>query len=435
MRVRLSILVAGIALLTAAVLAHASAFVSIYTIAGPSQVQGPAGLAAAGDGTVYVADTINQRIRKIAWSGGITTIAGTGDNGFSGDGGPARQAKFEDPTALALGSDGSLYVADTGNNRIRVIRPTGKVETVAGTADQGFSGDGGPATAAQLNAPAGLAVDSQGRVFFSDTGNNRVRVIGTDGRIGTVLAGPLKAPTGLAFGPGGTLLIADTGNGMVRQLSSSGQLTTVASGLRMPVDVAATADGRIYVADQRANRILQVDSQHAQSNFAGTGDPRFGGDGKAAASAYVNAPHAIELLPSGQELLIADSDNDRVRYVGSTDHVTRLAIAAPATSVTAPLVKKKVVVNKRKRRILVVRDVPIRLRLTLGAHLTITIRTKKGRFVTELRHAGRQDLTTVHLPQRLRSGKHRLKKDHYVLGVTAKFGNLTASTNLELVVK
>lgn len=430
MRVRLLIAAAAAAAATVAAIAHASPLVIVYTIAGPSQLKGPAGIAAGDDGSIVVADTINQRVRRISAAGRITTIAGTGDNGFAGDGGPAKDAAFNDPTAVALGADGSVYVADTGNNRVRAIRPDGTIATVAGSADQGFSGDGGPATSAQLNAPAGLVVDPFGNVFIADSGNNRVREV-HDGIINTVAAGQLKAPMGLAFARDGSLLIADSGNGVVRKLSASGALAIAASGFDTPVDVASSAQGGFYVAEQGANRVRRVDSGGAVTTTAGTGAPRFGGDGRAAARSYVNAPHAIEITNSGLELLVADTDNDRIRYVSSSDHALRLAVAATKPSVTAPLIKRK----SGKRRVLVVRDVPLRLRLSRSARLAVTIGTKSGRHVARFKTYGGPDGVTLHLPGRLRSGRHRLTKDHYVVGVTATNSIASASTSMELTVR
>jgi sugar lactone lactonase YvrE len=241
MRLRLSLLTAVAGAILGVSAAHGAVTTAIFTIAGGdghgftgdgnlatgASLDGPAGVVAAIDGAVVVADTINQRIRRIDPFGRIRTIAGNGKRGFSGDGGAATGASLQDPTALALGKDGSLFVADSGNNRIRVIHRDGTIATLAGTADQGFSGDGGPASAAQVNGPAGLALAPDGSLYFSDTGNNRVRVIHTDGTIATVAAG-LNAPAGLAVTADGSLLVADSGNNRVRRLAPDGGVTTVA---------------------------------------------------------------------------------------------------------------------------------------------------------------------------------------------------------------
>src|SRR3954451_7543670 len=466
MRLRLSI---GAAFLFAALFvpsALGASVVSIFTIAGPGSLNGPQGVAAAPDGTVYVAGTIGQPTRKLDTNGRLSTIAGNGDSDFKGDGGPATSASFQDPTALALGPDGSLYVTDTGNSRVRVIRPNGTIVTVAGVFDQGFSGDGGPAASVQVNAPQGITVDPAGRVFFSDTGNNRVRVIRPDGTIATLAgngsrgsagdggpatAAQLDAPNGLALASDGSLLIADSANNRIRRVGFDGRIATVAGNggggsggdggpatsaqLNRPVDVAAAPGGVFYIAEQGGNRIRRVDSSGTISRVAGTGAPRFGGDGRVVGSSYVNAPHALEVAPSGKELLIADTDNNRVRYVTTPGQSSRLAIAPIKSSVTFPLVKKKIVVKKRKRRILVVKDLPFTWRLSEAASLRFRVATKKGRFVTTLKaHAG-PGVGAYRLPARLRSGRHRLTKDHYVVSVTATAGSAFSTKKFELVVK
>jgi sugar lactone lactonase YvrE len=480
MRIRLCLaaLAAAAALFVAS--AHGAPVVAIFTLAGGDEqgfkgdgrtatnarLDGPAGILALPDGAVVVADTINQRIRRIDVNNRIATIAGTGKRDFSGDGGPAKRAAFQDPTALALGKDGSIFVADTGNSRVRVIHPDGTAATLAGTADQGFSGDGGPSVAAQVNAPAGVAVDPTGRLFFSDTGNNRVRVINLDGRIATVAgtgktggagdSGPasaaqLNTPMGLAFAGDGSLLIADAGNNKIRRIAPTGVITTVAGSggggsggdagpatsaqLNLPVDVAAVPQGGFFITEQGGNRVRHVDATGNITRLTGTGAPRYGGDGHPAATAYLNAPRAVELLPSNFELLIADSDNNRIRYVSIPGQSARLAFAVLKPVVNAPLFKKAIIVKKKKRRILVVRDVPLTFRTTKQATISFRLATKKGKPVTSFKtHAG-PGAGAVHLAKRLRSGKHRLKKDHYVVSVTATAGSASAVDSFELVVK
>src|SRR4051794_18910699 len=273
MRLRLLPILAVLVLGTFGALAHGAGVTTIFTIA--SSVDGPQGLVAAPDGSLIFADTIGQKIRRLDPNGRITTIAGTGDSDFSGDGGPATRAAFQDPTGLALAPDGSLYVADTDNNRLRKVKPDGTIVTVAGTADQGFSGDNGPAAAAQVNEPRGVAVDSHSRVFFSDSGNNRVRFIDVDGTIHS-LAVALKGPTGLAFAADGSLLVADTGDAVIKRIAADGSVKTVAGNggggsggdggaatsaqLNQPVDVAATPSGGFYIAEQGGHRIRFVDA-------------------------------------------------------------------------------------------------------------------------------------------------------------------------------
>lgn len=201
----------------------------------------PEGVAVGTSGDLYIADTGNLRVRHVAANGTVSTLAGNGLFKYSGDGGPATSASLNQPGHVALGSDGSLYIADSGNNRIRKVSPSGTVVTIAGTGTRGFSGDGGPAAGATLNNPFGVAVDGAGNVYFSDL--LRVRKVGLDGSISTVAGdgvwrfsgdgGPgikasLERPWGLAFDPAGNLFIADSANNRVRKLTPAGTINTFA---------------------------------------------------------------------------------------------------------------------------------------------------------------------------------------------------------------
>lgn len=211
--------------------------------AAEARLQEPTGLTIDAEGNVYVADRDNQRIRRIGRDGVITTFAGT-DAGFRGDGGPAAKAKLWDPYYLAFGPDGSLYVADNHNNRLRRIGPDGVITTIAGTGDAASSGDGGPANEASLNEPYGVAVDASGNVYVSESAGQRVRKIDAAGIISTVAGtgelgfsgdgGPatkaaLNSPAGLAVDGEGNLYIADYDNGRVR-LVENGVIRTIAGG-------------------------------------------------------------------------------------------------------------------------------------------------------------------------------------------------------------
>jgi sugar lactone lactonase YvrE len=183
----------------------------------------PTALAVDAQGSVYVSDSGNNRIRVIRSGGTIDTVAGDGTRGSAGDGGPARQASFFAPLGLAFSPDGSLFIADTNNHRIRKIDHGGNVVAVAGTGDAGPSGDGGPATRAQLNLPSGLAFDQAGNLYIADTGNGRVRKVTPDGTITTVAGGSdadrLVRPAAVVVDAAGSLLIADTGNHRVVKLA------------------------------------------------------------------------------------------------------------------------------------------------------------------------------------------------------------------------
>src|ERR1035441_10315174 len=184
-------------------------------------------------GNLYLSDSDHHRVRKIDTKGVITTIAGTGYAGFSGDGGPATAAQLDTPYGLAVDLTGAVYVADHNNNRVRRIGPDGVIATFAGSGGEASSGDGGPATAAQLLEPRNVAVDAAGNLYISEFGANRVRKVTPDGTIqpaaGTGLEGnggdggpavnaQLKQPAGLAVDRTGALYIADTGNNLLRKV-------------------------------------------------------------------------------------------------------------------------------------------------------------------------------------------------------------------------
>jgi len=187
-------------------------------------LQSPRAVCLDRNGVLYVADTGNHRFFRMAPAGLPERVAGTGTAGFSGDSGQATLAKLNQPSACALDSFGSLYIADTGNHRIRKIGASGIIATVAGN-DQGFSGDEGPATTAQLNSPQGIAVDDSGNIYIADTGNNRIRLVTPDGNIHTIGGSPddtftptLASPAGLFLDGSGNVYFADSGNDRVRRL-------------------------------------------------------------------------------------------------------------------------------------------------------------------------------------------------------------------------
>jgi sugar lactone lactonase YvrE len=159
------------------------------------------GVAADSAGNIYIADTLNSVVRRVSSTGTITTFAGTGLRGFSGDGGPARDALLSNPTGLALDAAGNLYIADTGNSRIRKIGTDGRISTVAGSFTESFGGDGHPATEASLNRPAAVAVDAAGNLYIADTVNHRVRKVGSDGIIQTIAGSGNTAGFGGDGGP------------------------------------------------------------------------------------------------------------------------------------------------------------------------------------------------------------------------------------------
>jgi len=182
----------------------------------------PRGVALDSTGNIYIADSLNNVIREVRQDGTIDTFAGNGRRGDSGDGGNPRTAELFAPVGVAFSPDGSLFIADTNNNRVRRIDHGGNIVAFAGTGRPSFGGDGGPATAADLNLPTGLAFDQAGNVYIADSGNNRVRKVSPNGTI-TTIAGDgtpavLAAPSAVAISPSGVLFIADTDNHRVVKL-------------------------------------------------------------------------------------------------------------------------------------------------------------------------------------------------------------------------
>jgi DNA-binding CsgD family transcriptional regulator/sugar lactone lactonase YvrE len=240
----------------------------------------PQGLAVDSAGDVYIADTLNHRVRRVDSDGTITTIAGTGEAGYSGDGNPGREARLDLPTGLAVGFGDSLFIADTGNNVIRQLASDGVIRTVAGTGEAGYRGDAGSALDAVLSAPAGLAFDGEGNLYIADALNQRVRrmdvnkqiqtVAGTgvpgylgDGRPG--IYAELNLPTnplagigqGLAVDSRGDVFIADALNHRVRRLDVKGTIGTIAQ-MRTPLGLAVGPQGAVFVADGDDNRVRRI---------------------------------------------------------------------------------------------------------------------------------------------------------------------------------
>ena len=259
----------------------------------------PASLAIDIAGNVYVADAFNHRIRRVAPDGVITTVAGTGEAGSDGDGGQARDARLRRPLGVAVDAAGALYVADTYNHRIRKVTAAGVITTVAGMGEAGFAGDGGSGAAAMLAYPTGVAVAADGALYIADTGNHRVRKLAADGTITTV------AGTGAAGFNG------DGGPAALARLNS-------------PRDVAVTDDGALYIVDRENRRIRLVDADGLIRTVAGTGSSGFNGDRGDATQATLRAPYGVALDSRGN-LYIADTFNHRIRKVTPAGGITTVA--------------------------------------------------------------------------------------------------------------
>ncbi len=248
--------------------------------AAQAQLNTPQGLAVDSAGNVYIADTLNNRVRRVDADGTITTVAGAGAAGYTGDGKPGPEAQLNLPTGLAIGFSDTLFISDTGNNVVRQVGLDGAIHTVAGTGEAGYRGDAGFALDSVLHAPGGIAFDSEGNLYIADTLNQRVRRIDVNEQIetvaGTGVAGylgdgrsaafaelnlatnPLEGiGQGLAVDSKGDLFIADALNHRVRRLDVTGVITTVAE-MKTPLGVAVDAQGLVYVADGDDNRVSRL---------------------------------------------------------------------------------------------------------------------------------------------------------------------------------
>ena len=319
-----------------------------------ARLASPLGLALDRWNNIYIADTLNHRVRRIdIRSGEIDTVAGTGKGEFSNDGGNADMAGLKGPTALVFDSLGNLYIADTGNNRVRMLTVTGYLHTVAGNGRRGYEGEGSKANNTALNAPAGLASSSKGELYIADTGNNRIRkidrktgllvtVVGNgeardDGDDGLADNASLKRPTAIIFDKHDNLYIADSGNHKIRFVDRrSGRIFTLAGTGRSgyegdnsgrssdarfddPTGLALDRFGRVYVSDtdnQRIRRItIDLTSRRAGvETVVGTGKRGYNGRDINAWDADLAYPGAMVISPV-DILYFLDTGNNLLRRV------------------------------------------------------------------------------------------------------------------------
>ena len=309
----------------------------------------PSSVVPDGAGGFYVASVSQNRVYRVAVDGALTSIAGNSSNGFSGDGGPAASAQLNGPRGVAVDVSGNLYIADTKNSRVRKVTADGVISTVAGKGTVGFSGDGGLATSAQLflappnsgyASSSGIAVDVAGNLYIGDTNNYRVRKVTADGVISTVagngtfgfsgdgglaISAQLNLPSGVAVDAAGNLYVADTENYRVRKVTPGGVISTAvgqdttAEGYG-PQAIAVDAAGNLYVArwPVASDSVIKVTADGMISTIAGNGISGFSGDGGPAASAQLNLSFfgGVAVDVAGN-LYIADTLNSRVRRVGN----------------------------------------------------------------------------------------------------------------------
>jgi hypothetical protein len=328
----------------------------------------PTSAAVDSAGSLYITEGYSARVRKVTPAGVTTFVAGTGTPGFGGDGGPAATAQLQNPFDIAVDATGNLYIADAGNSRIRKVTASGAISTVAGNGTSGFSGDGGQATSAQLNNPRGIALDAAGNLYIADTGNARIRKVTATGSISTVAGtsngspgnpgntgdgGPatearLRSPYGVAVDATGNLYFAEMSASRIRKIDANGVITTVAGNgtrgfsgdgglataaqLNSPLGVALDTAGNLYISDAVAARIRLVAPDGKISTLAGTGIHGSTGDGGPASSAQLDSPLRAAVGPSSS-LYVVDPGAQRIRVIsqgqiGASPGTGKIAIPA-----------------------------------------------------------------------------------------------------------
>ncbi len=311
-----------------------------------AQLNGPIFVALDSSQNLYISDTLNNRIRKVS-GGKISTFAGKGGAAYTGDGGQATAAQLSNPYGIVVDAKGNLLIADLGNAIVRQVTPGGVISTIAGSYTYGSGGDGGPATSAQMYQPFGLATDSAGNLYVSDSYSNKVRVVTPDGNINAYIGtgwtvtgcdnGPavnitVQKPLGLATDSAGNVYIADSQNDCIRMVTPGGQIMTVAgtgtagvSGdggpatsakLNRPFSQAVDASGDIFIADYNNSRIRMVTPDGTINTIAGGTGVGYTGDntGIVATNARLNQPSSLALDNAGH-IYIADFANNVVRML------------------------------------------------------------------------------------------------------------------------
>ena len=315
-----------------------------------SQLNFPTGIAVDKSGNLYIADGLNNRVRKVS-GGVISTVAGNGTAGYTGDKGPATSAELNNPTGVALDSSGNLYIADSANNVVRMVSSSGTITTFAGDNTAGYSGDMALATGAQLFNPVGVVADSAGNVYIADAGNNVIRQV-YSGNIVTYAAG-FTQPDSVAVDSAGNIYVADTQGRRIVKYTNAGVYTTIAgngygefsgdngpgpsAALYDPMGLTVDPSGNVYIADTFNGRIRKVTPSGIITTIAGNGTLYFSGDGGPATQAALHFPHGVAVDSSGN-VYITDTVNSVVRElqgslpVVSANGVVNAASFAPRIS-------------------------------------------------------------------------------------------------------
>ena len=308
-----------------------------------AQLNAPQGVAVDSAGNFYIADSANNVVRRVDTKGVITNFAGNGSAGNGGDGGAATGAQLNTPEDLAVDPAGNLYIADSRNNKVRKVAPNGTISTFAGSGTAGSGGDGGAAGSATLNLPFGIAADTAGNIYITEFLGNRVRKVTPDGTISTVAgngtsgysgdggsatAAMLNGPQDVAADSSGNIYIADANNNRVRQVSGGTINTVAGNGLSgydrdgvqatttnvgNPVAVAVDTFGNLYIADGSL-RVRKVYTSGIITTIAGSGTRGYAGDGGSATNAQLYSPSALAVNSSGN-VWLADTNNNAVRVL------------------------------------------------------------------------------------------------------------------------
>ncbi len=321
-----------------------------------AELDKPFRVAVDSKGNYYIADFYTYVVREVtAPNGTIYTIAGNGTPGFAGDTSTATMANISDVHGIAVDSSGNVYIADTSNNRVRKIDTSGNINTVAGNGTRGYSGDGAAATNAELWFPAGLAFDSSGNLYIADYGSATVRKLDTKGNITTVAGtgafgdsgdgGPatkatLGYPYSIAFDAAGNLYIADVGNLNIRKVDTSGNISTYISGIT-PENIAMDSAGDIYYVDGVSSYVYEILPGKTVIPIAGNGTPYYAGDGGPAYQAQVAQPQGVAATPSGT-VYVADTQNETIRLLTPVPFSVG-AVTNAASSLSGPIAPGEVV--------------------------------------------------------------------------------------------
>jgi uncharacterized protein (TIGR03437 family) len=309
-----------------------------------AELDGPRGVTEDIYGNLYIAEFYGERVRKVTPGGTITTIAGTGNAGYSGDGGPATSAELAGPYRVTVDLQGNIYIPDSGNSRVRKVSPDGTITTVAGNGAEGYAGDGGLATDATLSYPEAVAFDSAGNYYIADEGANVIWKVNTSGIITTAVgtgnpgyagngglatSATLNGPVGVQVDASGNLYISDQQNNVIRKVSNGVISTFAGNGsfgfagdggqaidaeFAYPASIGLDAAGNLYIPDINNNRIRVVLTDGTIETVAGDGTKGFEGDGGPALEAEINVPRSVSVAPNGN-IYIGDFGNNRVRML------------------------------------------------------------------------------------------------------------------------